>query len=276
MLITYKYRGETWVDIDSGTPEEIHKVMDTYGIHPFVAKELSTVTPKPRIEFHDHYIYCILHFPVWKHTHSSGRNQEVDFIIGKDVLITARYDTIDALHKMAKDLEVQEILDKENVEEKRSHVIFVKMLRALYAGVFEELEYIDDTIEGIKGKIFQNKERQMVVSISELTRTLLDFKRVTDLHQEILKTLQSRGKDIFGEDFYREMESTILDYSKINTTIKSNMEMLRELRETDDSLLTAKQNETIKKFTIIGSALLILSIIITIIIFYKNLEWIFS
>jgi len=88
--------------------------------------------------------------------------------------------------------------------------------------------------------------------------------------------LQSRGKDIFGEDFYREMESTILDYSKINTTIKSNMEMLRELRETDDSLLTAKQNETIKKFTIIGSALLILSIIITIIIFYKNLEWIFS
>src|SRR4051812_42402009 len=113
MINTYKYSGETWVDIDHGTPEEIHEIMDTYHIHPFVAKELTSITPKPRIEFHDKYIYCILHFPAWKHTHSTdNKNQEVDFIIGKDILITARYDTIDALHELSKDLEVDQILEK--------------------------------------------------------------------------------------------------------------------------------------------------------------------
>jgi magnesium transporter len=265
MIKTYTCNGETWVDLDHGTPEEIHTLMDQYNIHPFVAKELSSITPKPRIEFHDEYIYCILHFPAWKHTHSEdNRNQEVDFIIGKETLITARYDTIDALHKLGKDLEVQEILDKGDEPKKPSHMIFVQMLRGLYASIFEELEYIEDTTENITKEIFQNKEREMVISISEVTRTLLEFKRVTDLHHEILEVLKVRGKEIFGDNFSKEMDAIILDYLKINTTIKSNLERLRELRETDSSLLTAKQNETIKKLTLVGAILFMVSIIIAL------------
>ena len=78
MINTHKYNGETWIDIDHGTPEEIHGIMDSHGIHPFTAKELTSKTLRPRIEFHDKYIYCILHFPTWKHTHAKDRNQEVD------------------------------------------------------------------------------------------------------------------------------------------------------------------------------------------------------
>ncbi len=262
MIKTYKLGGETWIDIDHGTPEEIHSLMDKYNIHPFVAKELTAATPKPRIEFHEEYVYLILHFPAWKHTHSAESNQEIDFIVGKDALITARYDTIDALHKLGKDLEVEEIL--ENNQTSGSHKIFVRMLRELYNSVFEELEAIEDNIEKITKEIFENKERQMVVSISEITRTLLEFKRVTDLHHEILETLKRRGNEIFGEDFAKEMDSIILDYLKINTTIKSNMDMLKELRDTDNSLLTAKQNETIKRWTLIGAVLFIISILIAI------------
>src|SRR3989344_8811698 len=166
MLNTYKYKGEIWIDIDHGTPEEFHSVMDTYNIHPFVAKELTALTPKPRVEFHDQYIYCIMHFPAWKHTHGYNKNQEIDFIIGKDALLTARYDTIDALHKFGKDLEVDEILEKHGDHKyPHSHSIFMNMLRGLYASVFEELESVEDVIEEITGRIFKGEEKTMVVSI---------------------------------------------------------------------------------------------------------------
>ncbi|MEQ1561127.1 MAG: CorA family divalent cation transporter [Nitrospira sp.] len=265
MLNTYKRGTEVWVDIDHGTPEEIHEMMNTYNIHPFVAKELTSATPKPRVEFHDHYIYCILHFPVFKHTHSEGASQEIDFIIGQDAIITARYDTIDALHKFAKELEVEEILDKGDSTPKHSHTIFTGLLRGLYISLFEELEYIEDTIEQITNKIFKGEEKKMVVSISEITRTLLEFKRVTDLHREILEALRERGRQIFGDRFSNEMQAIILDYQKINTSIKSNLEMLRELRETDNSLLTAKQTETIKRLSLVGAILFVISIIVALI-----------
>ena len=267
MINTHKYNGETWVDIDNGTPEEIHELMNTYDIHPFVAKELTSATPKPRIEFHDKYIYCILHFPVFKHSHAEGKSQEIDFIIGKDALITARYDTIDALHKFSKDLEVHEILEKNGDKKKaHDHILLMRMLRELYNSLFEELEYIDDITDNITTDIFKEKEKEMVVAISEVTRTLLDFKRITDLHHKILESLRDHGGRIFGEDFSREIESILVEYIKINTTIKSNLEMLRELRDTNNSLLTSKQNETVKQLTVLGGILLPMNL----------LSWIFA
>lgn len=261
MLTTYKNRGETWVDIDHGTPEEIHSVMDQYKIHPFVAKELTSATPKPRIEFHDGYIYYILHFPSWKHTHRENKkNQEVDFIIGKDFIITARYDTIDALHKLSKDLEVSEVLEKGDYLYKHSHRIFMNILRSLYNSLFEELDYIEDVTEDITSQIFKGHEKEMVVKISEVTRNLLNFKKTTDLHREILEPLKERGAQFFGEDFARELQAIILDYTKINSNIKSSLDMLRELRDTNNSLLTSKQNETVKELTVLGAILLPLNL----------------
>ena len=265
MINTYKYRGETWVDVDHGTEEEVYSLMDKYSIHPFVAKELSSSTPKPRIEFRDKSIYCILHFPVWKHTHSEGGSQEVDFIIALDTLITARYDSIDALHKFAKELEVEGVLEKSKDEKPQgNHLIFTGMLRGLYLSIFEELECIEDVKEKITGQIFQGKEKEMVIAISEVTRTLLDFKTIMDLHHEILLSLKDKGGKVFGEYFSSEMDSIILDYLKINATIKSKLEILHELLDTNNSLLTSKQNETIKVLTVVGAILFIVSIIVAL------------
>ncbi len=267
MINTYRYKSETWVDINNGTPEEIHSLMDTYGIHPFIAKELTGKTPKPRIEFHDKYIYCILHFPVFKHTHSEGKSQEIDFVISKDALITARYDTLDALHKFGKELEVEEVLEKDGEKKKtHDHVVLTRMLRGLYSSLFEELEFIEDTTENITTNIFKGKEKKMVVAISEVTRTLLDFKKITDLHKTILESLRDRGGKLFGEAFEHEIESIIIDYLKINTAIKSNLEMLRELRDTNNSLLSSKQNETVKQLTVLGAILLPMNL----------LSWVFA
>jgi magnesium transporter len=265
MIKTHTFGGETWTDIDHGTPEEMHSIMDTYGIHPFVAKELTAATPRSRVEAHGNYLYCIMHFPVWKHTHTEGKSQEIDFIITKNAVITARYDTIDAIHQLSKDVEVEEILNKNtSIKAAEGHVLFISILRGLYSSVSEELEYIDDLTESITSKMFKGKEREIVVSVSEVTRILLDFKRVTDLHREILTSLRREGEKLFGENFAENIDSIISDYFKISTAVQSNLEILRELRNTNNSLLAAKQNETIKRFTIIGSILFILNLIVAL------------
>ncbi|MEI6843038.1 MAG: magnesium transporter CorA family protein [bacterium] len=262
MITKRTYKNETWVDIDHGTPEEILSIMDTYAIHPMVARDLTSATPKSRIEFHNGYIYCILHFPVYKHSHSDTeqKEQEVDFVIGKNVLVTARYDTIDALDKFGKIIEVKEILEKKNSTESEM-AMFTGMIRELYGSIFEELEYIEDVTDGITAKIFKGKEKEMVVSISEMMRVLIDFKKTTDFHKEILEMIYHRGGEMFGDSFAKDMRLIILDYLKINTTIHNNLETLRELRDTNNSLLTSKQNETVKQLTVLNAIVLPLDLI---------------
>jgi Mg2+ and Co2+ transporter CorA len=52
-----------------------------------------------------------------------------------------------------------------------------------------------------------------------------------------------------------------LDYLKINTIIKSNLEVVHELRNTNDSILTTRQNETVKQLTAMGFVILPLNLI---------------
>jgi magnesium transporter len=249
MIHTYSWNKETWVDIDHGTPEEIRDITSKYDIDPYVSKEIGSPTPKSRIEFHKDYVYLILHFPAFKHTHGDSAKQEIDFIIGKNFLVTVRYDTIDALHKISKQLEVEDILSKHPSAQNGYH-IFSLISRELYNSVHEELEYIESWIDHITDDMFEEKEREMVLEISEALRTLLDFKKTLDTHKELLEFLREGGAHIFGKTFGEDIESLLLEYHRIKETIHSHIEMLRDLRETNNALLNTKQNEIIKTLTV--------------------------
>ena len=160
--------------------------MDEYDINPLVAEELLSPTLKPKVDFYRDYIYLILHFPAFRHTHQNTQsNQEVDFIIGKDHLITTRYDTIDPLHKFSKVFETDSILDKSDIGTHAGFVFFF-MIKKLYKSLEHELEYIDDALETIEDEIFEGREKEMVVSLSIVSRDLLNFKQAMRTHKEVL------------------------------------------------------------------------------------------
>lgn len=247
MIQKHTWNKEVWVDIDHGTPEEFDSIVSQYDLDPYVAKEISSPTPKSRIEFHKEYIYLILHFPVFKHTHGKELKQEIDFVIGKDFLISTHYNTIDAIHKLSKQIEVEEILSKNS----DTRHIFGVLFRELYSTLGDELAYIESWGESITEEIFDGNEKDMVFEISEAIRTLLEFKKTTDSHKEILDFLKDGSAHILGKDFAEEIEAILLEYHRIRDIIKANIEILRELRETNNSLLSTKQNETIKTLTVV-------------------------
>ncbi len=263
MIQRYTHKDITWLDIDHPTEADVDKVIQEFHIDPIVANELTTPTPKPRVELHGNYIYCVLHFPAFKHSHTDRTDQEVDFYIGKDFLITARYDTVDALHKFAKKLEVNAILDKKNIEYPAGYIFYL-ILREIYHSIFDELAYIEDWVKEIETRIFTGNERDMVFALSQVSRTLLDFKKTTDMHEDILESLEIAGKKLIGDHFTYYTRTALEEYHKIKNLIRSNMEAVVELRETNNALLTTKQNEITKVLTILAFIAVPLSLIASI------------
>jgi len=252
MITRYKHNKITWVDLESPTNEEIHEIMGEFELPPGVAEELLLPTVKPRVELYgDYIIYLILHFPASKHSHTSEKNQEVDFIIGKDFLITTRYDTIDPLHKFAKIFEVSSIIDKDHIGEHAGSV-FYHMIKKLYGAIEHELEYVRDALDDIECKIFEGREKEMVFELSKVSRELLHFKQALLLHRTILESFEISAKTFFGNDFSHQLRSIIGDYYKIQGFINTNTDSLVELRETNNALITTKQNEIMKTLTIMA------------------------
>ncbi|MCH8889059.1 hypothetical protein IID26_01380 [Patescibacteria group bacterium] len=264
MINRYRHRNLTWVDMENPTNEEIRLIMDEFDLNPLVADELTSPTLKPKVDFYKEYIYLILHFPAIRHTHSEGRqNQEVDFIIGKKFIITVHYDTIDPLHKFSKVFEVNSILDRSDMGNHAGYLFFY-MIKKLYGAIEHELSFIRDKQVEIENEIFDGREKIMVLAISHLSRNLLDFKQAISVHRGVLESFEKAGNQFFGVDFTHHLRTIMSEYYKVHNEIDELLGSVGELRETNNSLLSTKQNEIMKTLTIMAFVTFPLSLIAAI------------
>ncbi len=262
MKARHDHNGIIWIDLENPTRQEVVEVAAEFNLDEITAQELLVPSMRPQIELKHEYAYLILHFPALRHSKKS-REQEVDFIIGKKFIITAHYDTVDTLHKFAKILEVNSVLELTEVGE-HAGVIFYAILRKLYKSVEHEIEYVRRDLTMIEEHIYSDHQVEMVVAISRAARDLLNLRQTIEPHREVLKSLASEGIVFFGDDFRRMIETLENEYYRVHNHIMRHTESLHELREANNSLLTTKQNETMKIFTIMAFVTFPLSLIVII------------
>lgn len=248
MISRYNYHELAWIDMESPTPEEVRQIMEEFDIHPIVADELLGPSLRPKVDSYENFIYLILHFPAIRHSHKS-KEQEVDFIIGKKFLITVRYELLDPLHKFSKVFEVNSILDKSDIGE-HAGFLFFYMVRKIYASLGHELVIIGEALREIEEKIFTGKEREMVEELSIIHRDVLEFHRALRMHRGVLQSLSLSCETFFGLGFRHYTENIIGEYLKVEELLQDQKEILSDLRQTNDSLLSTKTNEIMKILTV--------------------------
>jgi len=253
------FMNQTWTDLNSPTKEEVDSLILTRNINPTIAKDMLTPTPTQHAQDMGEAIYAVLHIPSFSRTHSAGSNQEIDCVISANDLITARYDSIDALHYFAKQIEVEEILNKSE----NSNVFFT-MMKEIYRSVTNELAYMEDWMKEIEKNIFEGQEKAMVFSISNASRNLLNFKRTLDPHGKVFEFLKQAGGEKFGKQFKDEAEETLEEWRRVMRVVNNQMDLATELRETNNSMLSTKQNEVMKTFTILAFVTFPLSMVAAI------------
>ncbi len=262
MRSRYEHNGLVWVDLESPSRDEIREVIEAFHVAPLVAEELLIPSTKPRVEFSENYAYLVLHFPALRHSHTN-KEQEIDFIVGKKFLVTTRYDTIDPLHKFSKIFEVNSVLQKSNFGDHAGYMFFY-MLKNLYQSVEHELEFILRDLASIEEHIFSGLEVPMVEDISRSARDLLNLRQRIEPHREILRDFESGAVKLFGPEFAPFLRSVSDHYYRVHNHIMRATESLHELRETNNSLLTTKQNETMRILTLMALVTFPLSLLVAI------------
>lgn len=258
MITRHKERNLTWIDLVNPSMGEIRLLMKEFDLDPIIAQELSVPSPRARAEKRGSTLFLVLHFPTLR-TLSSRPEHEIDFVIGKEYLITTRYATVDPLHSFAKALEVNTVLGRGH-DEHGGH-LFVGMAKDLYRGLYLETERLHEKLNEIEDRIFAGREREMVAEISAAGRIIHDFRRTIEPHRMMLESLEPYGERLFGAAFAYHMRSIVGEHARVEHTLEHLKEWLEELRETNNSLLTTKQNDIMKRFTVLAFVFLPLSFI---------------
>jgi len=251
MIKKYKNSSITWVDVVDPTTDEIRTLMEQYDINPDIARELQLPTYKEKIVMYKDYLYLVLHFPALRHTHiSNSFEQEIDFVVGKNFIITTRYEPIDALERFVKTFELNNILRKGLMEDNAGYVLYY-MVKELYRALSDEIDSINDTLKQVEKNIFKGKEKEMVTEISRVNRDLISFNHIVLTHRDVLVSLKDSGHKLFDGDFSDNFSKIINEYHRMEKVLINSIDFLRELRSTNDSLLSSKQNQTMKILTVI-------------------------
>lgn len=250
MISKYKYKGLTWIDLDSPTEEELLHIVEEYGITVLVSEEMHSRSIHSKVDLYQNFIYLILHFPKMSHNGVDSIEQEIDFVIGNNFIITTHYEFIESLHEFAKNFEVDSILEK-RMDVDHAGFLFYHLIKTLYINSRYQLNDINVLLRETEKKIFEGQEGNMVARISNINRTLLDFRQALRFHEEVLNSFELAAKQFFGEKFSYYLSAIIGEYDKTQAILDSHKEILDDLRDTNDSLLSNKTNETMKMLTII-------------------------
>ncbi|MDE1974900.1 MAG: hypothetical protein KGI49_00065 [Patescibacteria group bacterium] len=254
MITTRSAKGISWIDLESPVDEEIAGLVQRYGIHPLVGEELKSSASSAKAELYKDYLLVVMTMPVRTKidgTHAI-EDREIDFVIGKDFLITSHFETIDTLDNFAKIFEANAILDKEAKFDHAGHLFYYIVMK-LYGAMVDDLENIRDDLSVAETRIFRGDERRMVEVLSKLSRELIDFRQTARVHKDIWSDmLEAEDKYLFGSDFKPYVKAISDEFERIHDIIANCRELVADLRETNDSLLNTHQNDIIRTLTVIN------------------------
>lgn len=241
-----------WVDLESPTHAELDAIMREFGIDDRIEEEILAPTLYPIALGFPRYLYLILHFPT-ADPGSGTRNQEVDFIVGKHFIITARYEVIDTIHNLHRVFEAEELLGLPHAPS-RSDELLERLLRRLYGAIREEMEHAARILEHIENDMFSGKERDTVHAISDIGRVLLRFQTTLARHEEPLSLFLKglTAPNFFGVKFHEHVAHIEGERDHVADLVRSYRAAATELRATNDSLLNASQNGIMKRLTVVA------------------------
>ena len=246
MIAEYSLGNVVWVDVQTPTQRDLQILRDRYNIHSEILNDLSSPTSDIKIQQFDHQLYLSFHNT---HTFSLSKRplwQEIDLVITNDQLVTVTYESVPAIESLRKELDI-EIKLRRNLS-----VSVDKLLASLISKIHNDLRSIlvavHDHQLNIDERIFSGQERHMVRTISETGRILFSLNTTIAEQSHIIKFLPNSFKGLLKNSL--SLWSRELDLTSDQT--KAQYSLYHDLRRTNEELLSTRQNEVMRKLTLVA------------------------
>ncbi len=253
MITRYTHSKTTWLEVVSPTTEEVREIIAECNIPPEFAGDLTAPTPKTEALAKKGFFKVTLNFPIVKRT-DINHPHEIKFLVTKNHLVTVRFEEIEAVHRFTKEYEVLCLLSGKNKKVITPDVLYFTMLNYLYNSLHVKLGYLENRLKDIEEDIFAGHEREMVFELSQISRRLIAFRQTIGAHDNALDGMPASLQLAFGNVAVNRIQELQLHYQSLKRHLNALTSVLTDLKDTNNALLSTKQNEIMKLFTILAFA----------------------
>jgi magnesium transporter len=254
--------GLTWINLESVDPDSVNELRERFGWHALDVEDVLSRRQRPKIDDYadEGYLFGVLHFPAYDKAVQRLNAAELDFFLGPDYLVTIPNVELLPLSRLFDRCQEDEDF-REGLFAHGSGRLLYEVLRDLYDYCFPILLKIDHKLDSIEDDIEDRRSEEIVSDISKVKQEIISYRKIVKPQRPVLRLLERRIERFLPEDLELYFDDLIDASERIWDDLDNFKEVVEALEDTNESLISHRQNDVLRVLTVVSVILLPLTLI---------------
>src|SRR5437764_5501006 len=254
--------GLTWVHLDTPTAEEATSLQERYGWHPLDLEDVLSKRQRPKIDedADDGYLFAVLHFPVYDKAIQRLNAAELDFFIGHDYLVTLPNVELLPVTRLFRRCEDDPEL-RDQLFGKGSGYLLYHVLDDLFDYCFPILDKIGHKLESVEDAMFEERAEDVVRDISNVKQEIISYRKIIKPERSTLRLLERHTEKFLPEELELYFDDIVDAAERVWDLLDNYKEVVEALEDTNESVISHRQNDVLRVLTVVSVVLLPLTLI---------------
>src|SRR4051812_26194452 len=254
------HHGLTWIHLDTPDAEQATTLAERYGWHALDVEDVLSKRQRPKIDDYPGYLFGVLHFPVYDKTIQRLNAAELDFFLGHDYLVTLPNVELLPVLRLFHRLEEDDRL-REELFAKGSGRLLYEVLDDLFDYCFPILDKIGHKLDSVEDDMFERRAEDVVRDLSNVKQEIISYRKIIKPERTTLRVLERRVERFLPEELELYFDDIVDAAERIWDLLDNHKEVVEALEDTNESVISHRQNRVLLVLTMVSVILLPLTLI---------------
>jgi magnesium transporter len=262
--------GLTWVHLDRIDAVAIGRLADRFGWHELDLEDVLSKRQRPKIDEYAEYLFMVLHFPAYDKAVQRLNAAELDVFLGSDYLVTLpNVELLPVSRLFARCRDDDDLRD--DLFGKGSGYLLYHILDDLFDYCFPILDKIGHKLDRIEDEMFEGRSEEIVRDISNVKQEIISYRKIIKPERATLRLLDRFTARYLPETLEEYFDDIVDSAERIWDLLDNYKEVVEALEDTNESVISHRQNDVLRMLTVFSMLLLPLTLVASV--FGMNVEF---
>jgi magnesium transporter len=234
--------------------------MERFGWHPLDLEDVLSKRQRPKVDEYPDYLFVVLHFPVYDKAVQRLNAAELDVFVGHDYLVTLpNVELLPVTRLFGRCEEDEELRDQ--LFSKGSGYLLYHVLDDLFDYCFPILDKIGYKLDSIEDDMFEGRAEDVVRDLSNVKQEIISYRKIIKPERSTLRLLERQVERFLPQELELYFDDIVDASERVWDLLDNYKEVVEALEDTNESVISHRQNDVLRVLTVVSVILLPLTLI---------------
>ncbi|MDP9285723.1 MAG: magnesium transporter CorA family protein [Actinomycetota bacterium] len=254
--------GLTWIHLDAPTLTHAQQLAERFGWHPLDVEDVMSKRQRPKVDDYadEGYLFGVLHFPIYDRASRRLNAAELDVFVGPNYLVTLPSVELLPVSRLFRRCEEDEQF-RDQLLSKGSGRLLYEVLDDLFDYCFPILDKIGHKLDSLEDDVFEGRSEEVVRDISNVKQEIISYRKIIKPERSTLRVLERHVERFLPEELDLYFDDIVDAAERIWDILDNYKEVVEALEDTNESVISHRQNDVLRVLTVFSVVLLPLTLI---------------